>query len=118
MRLSEQRLNAQDMPGELLEESKSAEEILQRLGELTSPFKEDIVKIGLRCNKGVSENRILCSITVNANAGKIASTIGGNFFGTMFLYRVIEPHKTDFRCVNRQNGKLQNLTCRCDSLLG
>jgi hypothetical protein len=96
-----------------LTDSKSAEEVIRSLEDLTDPYKADILRIGLRCKKGVEENRILCSIVVTANARGVASAIGGNVFGTLFLYRVIHPISRDFHCVNRRDGKLQEASCRC-----
>ena len=97
----------------LLPTLESAEEVMKSLEGLTTLYKEDILKIVLRCNKGIADNRILCAVVVKANARSIANAIGGNVFGTSFLYRVIYPIRSDFRCVNRHNGRLRELDCRC-----
>ena len=97
----------------LLQTLESAEEILKSLEGLTTLYKEDILRIVLRCNRGIADNRMLCAVVVKANARNIASAIGGNVFGTSFLYRVIYPLRSDFRCVNRRNGRLRQLDCRC-----
>jgi len=98
---------------ELLPGLESADEILKSLQGLTTSYKEDILRIALRCNKGIADNRILCAVVVKANARSIATAIGGNVFGTSFLYRVIYPLRSDFRCVNRHNGRLRENDCRC-----
>ncbi len=94
---------------------ESAEEVLNSLERLTTSYKEDILRIVLRCNKGIADNRMLCAVVVKANARSIASAFGGNVFGTSFLYRVIYPLRSDFRCVNRSNGRLREADCRCSA---
>lgn len=97
----------------LLPRLESAEEILKCLEGLTASYKEHILRIVLRCDSGVADNRILCTVVVKAHARSIASAIGGNVFSTSFLYRVIHPLRSDFRCVNRHNGRLLKERCRC-----
>jgi len=93
-----------------LEESASAEEIMQRLENLVSPYRADITSIRLFCNERVRDG-VLCSLNAAANAPAIATAIGGMVFGFSLVCRSIHPLRGDFRCPNRHNGMSQMHYC-------
>ena len=86
-----------------LEGSASADEVMQRLENLVSPYSADITSLRLFCHEH-DRDSVLCSLDAAANAPAIAAAIGGIVFGFSLVCRNINPVRSDFRCPNRQSG--------------
>ena len=93
-----------------LEGSATAEEVIQRLESLVSPYSADITSIRLFCHEH-DRDSVLCSLDATANAPAIAAAIGGMVFGFSLVCRNVNPVRSDFRCPNRQNGMFQLPSC-------
>ena len=93
-----------------LKESANAEEVMQRLEDLASPYRAHITSIRLFCNER-DRDSVLCSLNATTNAPAIATAIGGIVFGFSLVCRGIDPVRGDFRCPNRHNGMLRMPSC-------
>jgi hypothetical protein len=90
-------------------------EILERIAALTRPYAADVAKIELICNK-LTPDSILCTLTVTAKASAIASALGGIVYGTTLVCREIRSLGREFRCDNRQDGRMEAPICtRCST---
>ena len=90
-------------------------EILERIAALTSPYAADVAKISLICSK-LTPDSILCTVSVRAKAWTIASALGGIVYGTRLVCREIHLLSGEFRCDNRQDGRMEEPICaRCST---